>query len=265
MHVTVPASLASAIAGKGWRVSLKRPRSSPTRWLACVALPPLPKAMTLRPSFKDSTSARATSSAAARRLSALRPTTSLFASKCDAMRPVSMFAPFPLLASAAQLPARLVYLVGEHREEYDRAERDSLNVRVNAREVQAVVQHADEDRAPKGRDDAAAPAAQRRAADDDRRDNVQLVLVPRVRHARAEARREHESREPDEQPVQNVHEHRHALDAHAREERRLAVAAHGVDVAPERHAPKDEPARGEDQNHEYDGHRHAQHYLSAEE
>src|SRR5947208_2405049 len=86
MHVTVPASLATAPAGKGWRVILKRPSSSPTRWLACAALPPLPNATTLCPAPSASTSARATPAAGSRRTSALRATTSRFASKCSVIR-----------------------------------------------------------------------------------------------------------------------------------------------------------------------------------
>src|ERR1044071_3811542 len=75
------------------------------------------------------------------------------------------------------LTARLVELVGEHGEQDDGAERDALHVRVNAGEVQAVVEHADEDRAPQRRDHAPAPAVQRGGADDYRRDTVKLVMV----------------------------------------------------------------------------------------
>ena len=42
MQVTTPASPTREIAGSGVCVSLKRPISSSTRWLACVALPPFP-------------------------------------------------------------------------------------------------------------------------------------------------------------------------------------------------------------------------------
>src|ERR1043166_370865 len=87
MQVTVPASAASATAGKGWRVMRKRPRSSPTKWLACAALPPLPKATTLWPPRKDSASRRATSSAGPRKRSALSATTSTLAAKCSAKSP----------------------------------------------------------------------------------------------------------------------------------------------------------------------------------
>src|SRR6266540_3040935 len=58
MHVIVPPSLASDTAGSGRRFALKRPTSSPARWLACVALPPLPKQMTLPPCSSDPMIAR---------------------------------------------------------------------------------------------------------------------------------------------------------------------------------------------------------------
>src|SRR5205085_967557 len=78
-------------AGKGWRVILKRPSNSPTRLLACAALPPLPNATTLCPAPSASTSARDTPAAGSRRTSALRATTSPFALKCSAMKFESMF------------------------------------------------------------------------------------------------------------------------------------------------------------------------------
>ena len=123
-------------------------------------------------------------------------------------------------------------------------------VRADVVEIEAVVEDADEERAGERAPDRSAAAEQTRAADDDGGDRVELVELAGARIAGVQARRDEHAGQAGGHAAHRIDRDQHAIDANARQPRRVAIAARRVDVPAERRPHQQQPREREHARHD---------------
>ena len=175
-------------------------------------------------------------------------------------RASSMLPVYPL---RALLPA--AQEVGVHGQQYDRALDDVLPVGVDAHQVQAVVQYADDQNADQRAAQLAGAAGHGGAADHDRRDGVHFRAVAGGAGAGVQAGGDGDARQAGHQAAEAEHHEFDLRRVDAREGGGGVVAAHGVDVPADAGAVQEQHRDDEHDGHGDDGGGHARHVARAQE
>src|SRR5580704_5553603 len=166
--------------------------------------------------------------------------------------------PRPSVQRSTAREVALTKFVEDDGEQDDGAEQHLLQIRIDVEQVHRVVEHADQQRAEEGPDNAAAPARQAGAPDDDCSDRLeQLIAGSGLRRARREERHIEESNDRRTGAADHVDRRLHARDVDTREPRRLFVAADRKDVAPETRPVKEHGGGNDDDQHPDHRHRYA--------
>src|SRR5580658_1665488 len=153
--------------------------------------------------------------------------------------------------------------IQQHREQNHRALGDLLVERRYAHEVQAVVEHADQQRTHQGAEDPAAPAGEAGAAEHNRGDRIEFIAGTGGRLSGIEPRGENHAGERGHRAGDGIHEDLHPVGLHARELGRLGAPAGGIHVPAEHGSREQEPEYCEHCQHQHDGKRNQPGHIAA--
>src|ERR1035437_149376 len=149
--------------------------------------------------------------------------------------------------------ARQIDVDGDHD---DRADDDVLDVGRDLNQVQPVGQHAEDENAHQRAADAADTAGDLAAADHHGGDGIQLLHLAESRLPGNDARGQHHAGDAGEQSADDVDQDLVFDNVDAGEDRRLLVAAHGIDVAAEARAAEHEEGDDEGYRRDHGGDRY---------